>query len=38
MKRVVTFGELVEKGEYDGCEAAKLLENICCNNAKRMVE
>ena len=31
-------GNLVEKGEYDGESALRLVENICYNNAKRMVE
>ena len=30
-------GELVEKGEYDKKTALDLVENICYNNAKRMV-
>lgn len=31
-------GDLVEKGEYDAGSAEALVENICYNNAKRMVE
>lgn len=31
-------GDLVEKGEYDEGSAIQLVENICYNNAKRMVE
>ncbi len=31
-------GNLVEKGEYDKESAEQLVENICYNNAKRMVE
>lgn len=31
-------GNLVEKGEYDAASAQTLVENICYNNAKRMVE
>jgi len=31
-------GNLVEKGEYDADSAARLVENICYYNAKRMVE
>lgn len=31
-------GNLVEKGEYDINSAVQLVENICYNNAKRMVE
>ena len=31
-------GNLVEKGEYDINSAETLVENICYNNPKRMVE
>lgn len=31
-------GNLVEKGEYDPDSARQLVENICYNNAKKMVE